>query len=197
MRKFTVACIAFAVMAVAGTASAQSKLGEAGQIGIASDFQLELSSTKSKPPSGDAGDALVHIKILPALDYFVSDGLSVGGMVGIDMQKQGDVKAQGIVIGPRVGYALALGDNLAFWPKLGIAYTMLSLSADNGQGGTTDVSGNKMTLEIFAPVTYSPAEHFYIGLGPGFAMDLSSKVEGNDANKDTTMGVMSQVGGWF
>jgi hypothetical protein len=47
------------------------------------------------------------------------------------------------------------------------------------------------------PVLFHPVEHFFIGLGPYFAMDLSSKVEDEDNYKDTAFGVQATVGGWF
>jgi len=198
MKKFTVGFVAFAaVVGFAGTASAQEALGAEGQIAISSDLQLEFSQTKSKPPEGDEPDPVTTIVIQPALDYFVAESISVGGSLGYVSQSQGDVKSSGIGVGVRVGYALPINEMLSFWPKVGIGYRTLSYSMDNGQGGTADVSGNKMALEIFAPVTISPAEHFFIGIGPGFSMDLSSKVEGEDANKDTTMGLFTQVGGYF
>lgn len=189
MKKFTVACVAFAsVMAFAGAASAQEALGEEGQIAISSDLQLSFTSSKSTPPVGDAGDAVTTIVIKPALDYFVMESLSLGGHLGYAQTGSGDDKISGIGVGVRVGYAIPIADMVAFWPKAGIGYQTVSMG---------DFSGNKMALEVFAPFAISPAEHFFVGIGPMLSMDLSSKMEGEDANKDTTFGLMTQVGGYF
>jgi opacity protein-like surface antigen len=198
MKKFTVACVAFAsVMAFAGAASAQEALGQEGQIAISSDLQLSFSSTSIKPPEGDSPDSITQIVIQPALDYFVIESLSIGGALGYHQTSQGDAKESGIDIGVRVGYAIPIADMVAFWPKVGIGYKTMSFSMDDGQGGTLDASGNKMALQVFAPFAISPADHFFIGIGPMLSMDLSSKVEDNDAAKLTTFGVMTQVGGYF
>lgn len=189
MKKFTVAFVAFAaVVGFAGTASAQEALGAEGQIAISSDLQLSFTSTKVTPPEGDAGDAVTAIQIRPALDYFVMESLSLGGHLGYSSVGSGDDKVSGIGVGVRVGYAIPIADMVAFWPKAGIGYQTVS------QG---DFSGNKMALEVFAPFAISPAEHFFVGIGPMLSMDLSSKMEGEDAAKTTTYGVMTQVGGYF
>lgn len=193
MKKLIVAYVAFATATTfAGAASAQEVLGEAGQIAISGDLQLQVSQTKQKPPEGDAPDAETTIRIVPALDYFVVEGVSVGFTVAYLWQKQGDTKASGLGIGPSVGYALPLGEKLAFWPKLGIAYLKV-----NAEDGEESLSGSKLMIDLFAPLAIQPAEHFFIGIGPGFSTDLSSKMEGEDANKSTTVGVGSQVGGYF
>lgn len=194
MKKFTVACVAFAaVTAMAGTAAADD-LGGAGQIAISSDLQLSFTSTSTKAAAEGAEDpdSTTVITLRPALDYFVAESISIGGHLGYTSSSTGDLKSSSISIGPRVGYALPLGEGLAFWPKVGITYATLSF--DNGQ---VDGSGNKMSLDVFAPVAIQPAEHFFIGIGPMVSMDLSSKVEGEDADKQTTIGLMTQVGGYF
>jgi len=185
-----------------GMPESKGAFGKSGQIAISGDLILGFESRKSKPPSGPEPDATTTVAVLPALDYFVADSISVGGQLGIQMVKQGDNKLQEIVIGPRIGYNLGLTENISFWPKVAFAYKMLSytdttVDPTTGASTSTDVSGNKMTVMVHAPVLYHPAEHFFIGLGPSFEMDISSKVEGNDANKDTAFGAMSVVGGWF
>jgi len=196
MRKMMVAGLAVASLFVAASAMADGdSLGAQGQIAISSDLQLSFTSSKDKPPQGDAGDATTTIVVQPALDYFVMDNLSIGGWVGYASSSQGDAKNSAFGLGPRVGYSIPITETIAFWPKLGVGY--YSVSMDSGQPDSSSVSGNKMTLEVFAPVAISPAPHFFIGIGPAFQTDLSSKVEGNDANKNTTFGVVTRVGGYF
>lgn len=54
------------------------------------------------------------------VDYFVADGLSIGGNVGISYNTLS--KQASWAISPRVGYAFAIGDQLNFWPRLGIGW---------------------------------------------------------------------------
>lgn len=200
MKKFTVACVAFAaVFAFAGTAAAED-LGGEGQIAISSDLQLSFTSTsQSLPDSAPEGtpdpDSTTTIVVAPALDYFVAESISIGGQVFYASTSMGDASSSGFGIGPRVGYAIPIGEGLAFWPKLGIAYT--SSSYDSGVEGSEKQSGTTMSLEVFAPFAIQPAEHFFVGIGPMLSMDLSNKVEDEDAGKSTTFGVMTQVGGYF
>ncbi len=194
MKKFTVACVAFAsVMGFVATASAQD-LGEEGQLAISSDLQLSFTSTSTKAAAEGAEDpdSTTSITIQPAVDYFLMDSLSLGGAIGYQSTSQGDVKSSGILIGPRVGYAIPVGEGMAFWPKLGITYQTMSMD-----DGTNDMSGNKMSLDVFAPLAIQPAENFFVGIGPVVSMDLSSKIEDEDADKDTTIGITTQVGGYF
>jgi long-subunit fatty acid transport protein len=167
--------------------------GMSGQIAISGDFQLGFESRKTKPPAGDSVSSTT-VTLAPALDYFVADSISVGGQLAFSMSKTGDAKTQLIGIAPRVGYNIGFTENLSFWPKVYFQYALLSL--DDGAGGGS-VSGNKMTVGVNAPILFHPAEHFFIGLGPTFSMDLASKIESNDASKDTAFGLGSVVGGWF
>lgn len=192
MKKFTVALVAFAsVMAVAGTAAAED-LGGEGQIAISSDLQLQFSSTSYKAPEGEDPESSTTIILAPALDYFVTEGVSVGGQVAYMSFSQDETSTSGFGIGPRVGYALPVGEGMAFWPKVGIMYMSTTTEV-----GDAEASGNKMSLEVFAPLAIQPAEHFFIGIGPALSMDLSSKVEDEDAVKETSIGVVTQVGGYF
>ncbi|MBX3129868.1 MAG: hypothetical protein KF718_24340 [Polyangiaceae bacterium] len=181
---------------VEGLPDSKGDFGKSGQIAISSDFELSLESRSSKPPQGDAGDSRLTIAIAPALDYFVTDGVSVGGQIAFWRASQGDDSMQMIGIGPRVGYNLGLTETISLWPKVGVRYAMLSTKADVG-GTTVESDGSKLTLQAHVPLLIHPAKHFFIGIGPTFEMDLMSKVEDNDGNKDTAFGLASVVGGWF
>lgn len=176
--------------------ASKGAFGKSGQIAISSDFHLGFSITSYKAPAGTDPESSTDIAIMPALDYFVADSISVGGQLGYASISQGDAKSSDIMIGPRVGYNLGFTDNLSFWPKLGIQYHMTS-SKVTTPAGSSDASGSRLSLDVFAPVLFHPAEHFFIGLGPTFDMDLMSKVEGEDATKTTSFGLNSVVGGWF
>jgi hypothetical protein len=58
------------------------------------------------------------------------------------------------------------------------------------RGGTDAVWG----AAAFAPLLFHPANHFFLGLGPSFALDLFGS---GSAPKATVFGLRSLVGGYF
>jgi hypothetical protein len=183
---------------------AKGSFGQSGQIAISQDLELRFESRTSKnpdPPDGNGEDEkTTTITLGPALDYFVADSISVGGKIVYSNISSDAGDGSLIGIGPRVGYNLGLTDNISLWPKLGFTYAMTSAESDTP--GSEEIKGTKMTVGVDVPVLFHPAEHFFIGLGPYFEMDLSSKAKVGDGDsvdgpKDTAFGVRSVVGGWF
>ena len=89
-------------------------------------------------------------------------------------------------MGPRVGYNVGINEQLSFWPKGGLVFSHSSSSPD-------DSSDSRTGLEIYAPLLFHPAPHFFLGGGPGLSTDLSS----SGGAKTTTIRLESVVGGWF
>lgn len=56
-----------------------------------------------------------------AVDFFVTDGLSLGGSLGF-YSWSGDAERTGFLLYPRVGYGISLGDSVTFWPRGGLTY---------------------------------------------------------------------------
>ncbi|MFO0568884.1 MAG: outer membrane beta-barrel protein [Polyangiaceae bacterium] len=178
--------------------ASKGAFGKSGQIAISSDFSLGFQSISIKPPQGDSQSGTV-ITFAPALDYFVADSISVGGQLTYRSSKIKDgPESSEIGIGPRVGYNLGLAEKISLWPKVGFEYNMQTTKGATGG----ESKATTMSLGVMAPVLYHPAEHFFIGLGPVFSMDLSSKVKPDGADetdgaKTTVIGLDSVVGGWF
>jgi hypothetical protein len=113
----------------------------------------------------------------PALDYFVIQNLSVGGAFEFDFAS-GNPDRTTFSVAPEVGYEFALSDSWSFWPQ-----ASLSMGFPN--------PGNPfVTVTLFAPFLVHPAEHFFFGLGPGFAQDLTS-------NPTTQIFGAFRIGGYF
>jgi hypothetical protein len=193
--------------AVSTDAVPESKgaFGKSGQIAISSDLELKFESRTSKspdPPDGTGEDVkTTTITIGPALDYFVADSISIGGKIQYSniSSDGGDLSLIGI--GPRVGYNLGLTDNISLWPKLSFIYAMATADITTA-AGDDEAKTTKMTIGVDVPFLFHPAEHFFIGIGPYFEMDLSAsqKVgdgDSTDGPKDTAFGVRTVVGGWF
>jgi hypothetical protein len=113
----------------------------------------------------------------PALDYFLSNGLSIGGLVGFAYS--GGTTT--VDLGARAGFNQALVDKVSFWPTAGI---IGSFQTGNG------MSSSSAKLLVLAPFLYHPAPHFFVGAGPF----LSYLVKGGP---DTQYGLDLVIGGWL
>lgn len=140
-------------------------------------------------------DAVTTLSLLPAADYFVIGNLSVGGMIGVQHQRQGDNKSTAFLLGPRVGYNIGFNRWLSLWPRVGFSYSRTKSEASAGSVGSSDLrietTNNAMALNLFAPFLLHPAQHFFAGLGPFLDTDL------NGDNRATTWGVRLTIGGWI
>jgi len=163
--------------------------GHAGQLAISSDAALAISHTAPSEGSG-----VTNVTLAPAVDYFVIDGLSVGGFVSLDYTTIGDWDATEFGIGPRVGYNIELSDLVSVWPKIGMSFRSVSQSREVAQGDqsvaiSNDSSG--VALNLFAPIMFHPATHFFAGFGPFLDASLSGD------NKATSVGARLTLGGWL
>ncbi|MET0386479.1 MAG: hypothetical protein ABW321_10995, partial [Polyangiales bacterium] len=135
------------------------------------------------------------IQLAPSADYFIIDGLSIGGFVSFDYSKSGSSDGTRFGIGPRVGYNFGLSDTFSVWPKAGFAYahSSTSTSVDLGESMTSETSSTNdaIALNLFVPLVVHPARHFFAGFGPFLDTDLSG------ANRVTVFGLKLTMGGWL
>jgi hypothetical protein len=168
----------------------------AGHLAISSDAGLEIANTSI---SGQDGST-TSIQLRPAVDYFVIDNLSVGGFLGLDYVNQAGDSGHTTTfsIGPRFGYNIPFAEILSVWPKIGLSYAHTSIGQQtveivNGVPVATDTSAsaNHLALNLFVPVMIHPVEHFFLGFGPAFDLDLTGD------NKATTIAGRLTIGGWL
>ena len=112
-----------------------------------------------------------------ALDYFVAEGISVGGSLvfisSSGTQETGSQSADlptvtNFLISPRVGYAMQFDETFSFWPRAGITY--ISTKADS-DADTESWHGLDLTVEGMFGI--SPFSHFAILVGPYLDLGLS------------------------
>ena len=191
--------------AVVGTGA---PLGDQGQIAVSSDMVLNLTYTMTKVERGvTKPDAIVTVLLAPAADYFIAPRISVGGMVELAYQSQGDTSAYGYGAAPRVGMVFPLSERLYFWPKASVGYQAMttkqpapsttSTGVDALGSGNSEITEKKAQVGVYAPVLYQPADHFFLGVGPVLTMDIYSKMGHINGYKQTTLGIVSVVGGYF
>lgn len=187
------------VLALPAVASAQSltedtgsgpsyRFGRSGQLAISSDAAIAITHTA---PSD--GEGVTTVTLAPAVDYFVIDGLSIGGFVSMDYTTVGDWDSTEFGIGPRVGYNIDMSDLVSVWPKAGLSFRSRSQSQQRTQGDRTlevSTSNSGVALNLFAPIMFHPATHFFAGFGPFLDVDLSGD------NKATSFGGRLTLGGW-
>jgi hypothetical protein len=176
-------------------------LGGPLQLAVSNDMQLGVQGQSYSAPNGQTSPGSTTVVALePAADFFVIQGLSVGGQLiylhlstSSSVPGASGVSADGFGIVPRVGYNLALGDTFSIWPKVFFEY--LTTSSGNGGGNSNSVS-----IGAFVPFLVHPAKHFFLGLGPNVETELSNTLSvnghGADAVKTTRYGLMFVVGGW-
>jgi hypothetical protein len=155
-----------------------------GGFGAPTQWVLTMSTTPTsgfvfvRKVSGGSSEIALH----PALDYFIADHISVGGVVGIDYVS-GDAGSTRIDLGARIGYDLNIQDRIGVWPMAGLLVSHVSDDANHSSNTAT-------SLTLFAPFLYHPAPHVFVGLGPSFQLGLS----GGDYKQ---YGLDFALGGWI
>jgi hypothetical protein len=200
MRLFIFLCLVALGIGLSAPALAQGSavFGGPGQLAISGDMQVTVQGESYSAPNGQtAPNSTTSAVLAPAGDFFVTQGLSLGGQVLFGHTEirgfQGSANTFGI--GPRVGYNIALGDTFSVWPKVFFQFQTLSFSNNGG-------SQNSTSIGAFVPFLAHPAPHFFLGLGPNVETELSNSVSVGsgpsvDGVKTTTYGIMFVVGGWL
>ncbi len=124
-----------------------------------------------------SGGSTVFVQ--PGLDYFIGNGISVGGHVGLGYTS-GSPATTVVNLGARAGFNQGLTEHVSFWPTIGVDGSYIH---NTGSSSTA-------ALEVFAPFLYHVAPHFFLGAGPF----LSYLVKGGP---DTQYGLDLVIGGWL
>jgi hypothetical protein len=201
-----------AVLATTFLASlAHAQIGERKTFVFGADRVLGYTSSKiTTDPEGPAGETSVRRGNLAlfsqqdvvspftnprfAFDYFLTDGLSLGGTIGYWSQS-GEVETGTerdlpdphlFTIAPRVGYAVMFGRVLGIWPRAGLTFfTGESSLGASGLNAEAEVSGLGMNLDL--PFVIVPAPHFAILVGPGLDLTLTGQAEQGTLEHDLTI----------
>jgi hypothetical protein len=191
-----------ATSAAAGEAKGGEKeFGDQGVIAFGAATSLNFGYRQISPVSGPSNNA-IDILVVPEIQYFVINGLSVGGIVTFEWNKPntGDATTT-IGVGPTVGYNLWLTpESLSLWPQATFSYNNLSTTISTPTG---NVSGSLTTMNVgvFVPLLIHPVKHFHFGIGPYFNIDVSSKESaGNtssDFDKAMNVGIKGEIAGWL
>jgi hypothetical protein len=173
--------------------SPSGRFGLEGQKAVSSDAGLSISNISVSGADGSATTLVLR----PAIDWFISDSVSLGGFVGVEYATAPGGSSSSVSVGPRVGYNVPLAARVSLWPKAGVALARTNQTDDgatlpNGVVlGDEDDSNTSLQLNLFVPVMFHPVQHFFLGLGPALDQDLTGD------SKATALAVRLTLGGWI
>jgi len=149
-----------------------------------------------------------------ALDVFVASGFSVGGALtyvhsegttessidGASGDEEDQPTFNGLVLAPRVGFAVPLSPSFAIWPRAGITHSIYWASAEDQ---TIDDEGNEITVEetqtlsfteltLEGMVAVTPVPNVAVIFGPFLELGLTGSVV-TESTPDPNPGVEQDV----
>ena len=166
----------------AASVHAEQSFGARGQVVPFGGIGLGYSSSN--------GVSETALSLSPGALWFFADGFAVGAQAHLGWHSGTTTFAVStpavttVGAAPEVAAVLPLGDRVAFFPQiaLGVSYAFASGSSAHG-----------VALDGFAPIVFTPVPHLFLGFGPSLAW----VVEASSGAGSYSLGVTSQIGGWF
>lgn len=180
---------------------AKPGFGKTGQIVLTSATDASISHRSYSQSKG----ASTSVTFAPGIDYFVSDGTSIGGEVvighssGNDLDESGaneEFSSTSLSFVLRAGFNLRLADVASIWLNGGVGYGSVDWSVSTAMG-TNQHTSTRGWIEASAPFLVHPARHFFVGAGPAVFHELSNRDQYNYENKQTQLALRLVLGGWF
>lgn len=210
MLGFTLVC------ASSGAASAAERINDAGRFVVSGERLFGVAWEKETASVGgmDESESVTGISLLSkqpepnpfslpriAFDYFVANGLSLGGSVGyatLSASISGDMAADSDgpslhtwLLSPRIGYAYMFNDDVGLWPRLGITYANQSVS------GSAESGGHFVALSAEVPLAITPVPHTLITIAPTLDWAFSGSTGGASDVHAIGLGLHAGLGIWF
>jgi hypothetical protein len=181
-------------------------------------FSGQLSASLGHLGYSNSDAATTAFSVAPAADYFLARNLFVGAAAFLsysDTTSGLPLEVRTLRYGAygHLGWNAWLSEKLSLLPtlSLGLWHEQSSSSAARSGfatsvGGTpvnvgSDVTQTVVIVEVFSPLLFHPARHFFIGLGPDVYVDvlhdIANQAGGITSNPRTFIGLSSIVGGWL
>ncbi len=133
-------------------------------------------------------------------DYFIIDGLSLGGAAGFSLVSTdlgpADIDTTSFLLHPRVGYLAMFNDTIGIWPRGGL--TMMFVSSETDPGNA-ESDANLFALTAEAPLAIA-VENVMFQVGPtidwGFAGEQDDGADEDDLSV-FEFGIYAGIGGVF
>ena len=147
--------------------------------------------------------------LAPSGDFFVTDHLSLGGLIEIG-HTWGAIEGGGrrvelpgttsLTILPRVGFYIPFGDRLGLWPRAGIGWASLeSVSFGSTGSNLSHDTFHTMLIDVDLTLVYRFTETFFMRAGPEigvtFGGQQTSEVSGTSTGAGASMLQISGVVG--
>jgi hypothetical protein len=137
--------------------------------------------------------------ISPSADFFIIDGLSIGGLIEVsttsgstDRQLNNGVvqtfdiaTTTNFTFLPRVGYLYGFNDRFGIWPRGGIGYASRQFT-DPTVNVTNKASAYGLLLDIDVGFVWRPVEPVYFHVGPELATTLGASHSVTNGGTTTT-----------
>jgi len=214
MAKFG-ACLVMSAVVLAAPAAYAQDFGKSGQFAVGAErlFGIVHTSHTSEVGDGEVNRSHTNVSLLltpfhstagtqfpigysfPRIgaDYFVMDGLSVGGSIGVfthsgsfenevmGVTQDGDTGSMtGFLFEPRVGYAFMFSDMFGIWPRGGITFIHFGYEAEDND----EISASAWAITLEAPLVINPVPHVVFGIGPTLDLGVTGSAETNPADPE-------------
>lgn len=183
--------------------NAASGFSYAAPIGIA----MRTEKSDALAPGGASSEtSTTSVWFAPAADVFVTDHLSVGGLVEIN-HSWGAVTGGGqrlelpgttsMTFLPRVGFYAPFTDRIGFWGRVGLGWSSVqSASFDSTGSVPVTTTFRSMILDIDATITYRFTETFFMKAGPELGLTFGGRNEvSSNGQSAGAGGSVLQIGG--
>jgi hypothetical protein len=151
-------------------------------------FVVDIGAANSGLPSRPVG-----LGVRTTLDTFVLDRVSIGASFGFEYATVYG-SFYNLSGGPRLGYALRLGDKLALWPIVTLSYAAGTVPVPPASG-TSSLEDLRIGAEL--PMVLTLGGQVAFELGPVASTDLWRSVGGQDAARMDLIGLRTGLIGWF
>jgi len=164
--------------------SSATGFGYSGPVGIA--FRSE--STDALAPGGPSAEkSTTSIWLAPSADIFVTDHLSLGGLIEVHHTWgaiEGDGRrlelpgATSMTFLPRVGFYVPFTERIGIWPRIGVGYSSVEAVSflSTGSAPTRDTF-RSMILDADLSLVYRFSETFFMRAGPEIGLTLGGRRE--------------------
>ncbi|MFI5301357.1 MAG: hypothetical protein ACHREM_25000 [Polyangiales bacterium] len=150
-----------------------------------------------------------HFAFAPGADYFVIDGVSLGGefaYANSDVSSTAsstlgpltnsttvDTSTSSFGFAPRVGFDFSFSQSVSLWIRGGFGYVHSSTTT---AGSTQSSAASRFGVGLDAQILWHAHPNFFIGVGPGVSRDLSASTTVDDGNGTTTTKDAAKVTRW-
>jgi hypothetical protein len=177
----------------------------AGPAGIS----FRSSKSDSIVPGGPASEtSTTSLWFAPSADVFVTDHLSVGGLIEIG-HTWGAIEGGGqrlelpgatsMTFLPRVGFYVPFGDRLGLWPRAGFGWSSVETASFESTGGAAKTETFRaLLLDVDLSLVYRFGETFFMRAGPEVGVTLGGRRTTESAGTSTGAGAsVLQISGVF